>query len=107
MSLSLCFLILHQNVPHISHFFYIGRIFESQYFTLKITKTPKNYKKIAPKKCQICGFRIQSGKFYTGQIFFTQAPPVVPVTNMRYASKKRKTISDFIHMMGSNDSTRC
>ena len=26
-----------------------------------------------------------SGKFYTGQKKFTQAPPVVPVTNMRYA----------------------
>ena len=27
---------------------------------------------------------VQSGKFYTGQIFFTRAPPVVPATNMRY-----------------------
>ena len=30
---------------------------------------------------------VQSGKFYTGQNFFTRAPPVVPVTNMRYESK--------------------
>ena len=30
-------------------------------------------------------FRIKSVKIYTGQFLFTQAPPVVPVTNMRYA----------------------
>ena len=30
-------------------------------------------------------FFTQSGKIYTWQRFFTQAPPVVPVTNMRYA----------------------
>ena len=29
-------------------------------------------------------FAINLEKFYTGQNFFTQAPPVVPVTNMRY-----------------------
>ena len=29
----------------------------------------------------------KSGKIYTGQIFFTQAPLVVLVTNMRYAQK--------------------
>ena len=29
-------------------------------------------------------FFTQSGKIYTCQKFFTQAPPVVPVTNMRY-----------------------
>ena len=31
-------------------------------------------------------FCIQSGKFYTEQNLFTQAPPVVPVTNMRYVN---------------------
>ena len=29
-------------------------------------------------------FFVQSGKNFTGQNLFTQAPPVVPVTNMRY-----------------------
>ena len=29
-------------------------------------------------------FCVHSGKIYTGQKKFTQAPPVVPVTNMRY-----------------------
>ena len=30
------------------------------------------------------GVKLFCGKFYTGQKKFTQAPPVVPVTNMRY-----------------------
>ena len=29
-------------------------------------------------------FCVHSGKIYTGQTKFTQAPPVVPLTNMRY-----------------------
>ena len=32
------------------------------------------------------GVKLFCGKFYTGQKKFTQAPPVVPVTNMRYVS---------------------
>ena len=32
------------------------------------------------------GVKLFCGKFYTGQKKFTQAPPVVPVTNMRYAN---------------------
>ena len=70
-------------IPHICHFFYTGRIFESQYFT------PKNYEKHpqittnCPKSAKYAVFCVQSGKFYTGQNLFTQAPPVVPVTNMR------------------------
>ena len=37
------------------------------------------------EKCQF--FCVHSGKIYTGQKKFTQAPPVVPVTNMRYGPK--------------------
>ena len=33
----------------------------------------------------LCSFCVQSGKFYTWQNIFTRAPPVVPVTIMRYA----------------------
>ena len=33
-------------------------------------------------------FHVQSRKFYTWQKKFTQAPPVVPVTNMRYDHKQ-------------------
>ena len=31
-------------------------------------------------------FRVKSVKIYTGQKKFTRAPPVAPVTNMRYGS---------------------
>ena len=32
----------------------------------------------------VSSFRVQSGQNYTGQKEFTQAPPVVPVTNIGY-----------------------
>ena len=37
------------------------------------------------KKNIICSFCVQSGKFYTWHDIFTRAPPVVPVTIIRYA----------------------
>ena len=49
-----------------------------------ILKNTQKLKQIAPKIVKYVVFRFQSGKFYTGQNFFTRAPPVVPVTNMRY-----------------------
>ena len=46
------------------------------------------YKVVLNRKCKIIThyhiFCIHSGKIYTGQQKFTQAPPVLPVTNMRY-----------------------
>ena len=39
---------------------------------------------IPPKSVKCAVLRVQSEIFYTGQNFFTRAPPVVPVTNMRY-----------------------
>ena len=33
-------------------------------------------------------FRVKSVKIYTGQKKFTQAPPVAPVTNIRYDKDK-------------------
>ena len=51
----------------------------------KITKNTQKLQQIAPKSVHYEVFRVQSGKFYTRQNFFTQALPVVPVTNMRYA----------------------
>ena len=36
-------------------------------------------------------FRVKSVKIYTGQKKFTQAPPVAPVTNMRYGSGDLET----------------
>ena len=59
------------------------------------------YKVVLNRKCKIIThyyiFCIHSGKIYTGQKKFTQAPPVVPVTNMRYGQdfnlKNMKTIT--------------
>ena len=47
-------------------------------------KNTKKLQQIALKSVKYAVFCVQPGKFYTGQNFFTQAPPVVPVTNMRY-----------------------
>ena len=47
-------------------------------------KNTQKLHQIAPKVYNMQFFSIQSGKFYTGQNIFTEAPPVVPVTNMRY-----------------------
>ena len=33
----------------------------------------------------MCSFCLQSGKFYTCQNIFTRAPPMVPITMIRYA----------------------
>ena len=72
-------------IPHICHFFYTDRIFENQILhPKKRLKAPKTLK-MSLKKSNICIFFTQSGKIYTWQKIFTQAPPVVPVTNMRYA----------------------
>ena len=49
-----------------------------------ITKNTQKLLQIAPKSVKYAFFCVQSGKFCTGQNLFTQAPPVVPVTNMRY-----------------------
>ena len=44
-------------------------------------------------------FRVKSGKNYTGQIFFTQAPLVVLVTNMRYEIDRYLFQDYFTHML--------
>merc|ERR1711989_271582 len=84
-----------RSIPHICHFFYTGRIFESQTFT------PKNYKihpKITtntPKKRKYALFLHFILKNLHLTYFFTRAPPVVPVTNMRYAGPLSKLILTF------------
>ena len=37
-------------------------------------------------RCQFSTFNLEK-KMYTGQAKFTQAPPVVPVTNIRYGPR--------------------
>ena len=64
----------------------------------KITKNTQKLQQIAPKSVKYAVFfRVQSGKFYTGQNFFTQALPVVPVTNMRYAHWNHDPHCDYQH----------
>ena len=48
----------------------------------KITKITQKLQQISPKSVKYAFFL--SGKIYIRQNVFTQAPPVVPVTNMRY-----------------------
>ena len=62
-------------------FFYTGQIFESQFLHPKILKNTHLLQQMVPKSAKYAVFCIQSGKFYTGQNIFTQAPPMVPVTN--------------------------
>ena len=63
----------------------------------KITKNTQKLHEIAPKSVTYAVFRFESGNFYTGQNFFTQAPPVVPVTNMRYGQKMQAFSKMFQH----------
>ena len=55
----------------------------------KITKNTQKLQEKAPKSVCYAVFCVQSGKFYTGQNCYTQAPPVVPVTNMRYVDMEQ------------------
>ena len=50
----------------------------------KTTQNTHKLQQIPQKDVKYAVICVQSGKFYTGQNFFTRAPPVVPVTNMRY-----------------------
>ena len=58
------------------------------------------YKVVLNRKSKIIThyyiFCIHSGKIYTGQKKFIQAPPVVPVTNMRYAQPLCKSEMFFL-----------
>ena len=53
-------------------------------YTQKLQKHP-NITTNCTKKCKICVFLRSIWNFSPDSFFFTQAPPVVPVTNMRYA----------------------
>ena len=52
----------------------------------KTTQNTHKLQQIPQKDVKYAVICVQSGKFYTGENFFTRAPPVVPVTNMRYES---------------------
>ena len=69
------------NIPDICHFFYTGKISENKIYTEKRVHKRCQLSNYYTEKYQFC---VHSGKIYTGQKKFTPAPPVVPVTNIRY-----------------------
>ena len=79
----------YQNLLTDTHTSYLSFLLHRQDF-LKPNFTPKKTTKdtktlkMTLKKSNVCSFFTQSGKNYTSQKIFTQVPPVVPVTNMRY-----------------------
>ena len=66
------------HIPHICHFFTQAKFLENKIYT----KKRLNYDKLHSK---LPLFRVKSVKIYTGKKKFKRAPPVAPVTNMRYA----------------------
>merc|ERR1719300_997881 len=62
--------------------------FNPKFLHPKTMQNTQKFQQIPPKSVKYAVFCVQSGKFYTGQIFFTRALPVVPATNMRYAGQK-------------------
>jgi len=60
--------------------------FNSKVLHPKTMQNTHKLQQIPQKDVKYALICVQSGKFYTGQNFFTRAPPVVPVTNMRYVS---------------------
>ena len=71
----------HSTIPDICHFFYTGKISENKIYTEKRVHKRCQLSNYYTEKYQFC---VHSGKIYTGQKKFTPAPPVVPVTNIRY-----------------------
>ena len=87
----------HQRsfIPHICHFFTQAKFLENKIYTEKRVNYDKlhsklpilrvNHDKLYSKLPIFC---VKSVKIYTGQKKLTRAPPVAPVTNMRYDAKK-------------------
>ena len=83
------------GIPHICHFFTRAKFLENKIYTEKTRKLRQNTQKIA-NFLRYCGkihsklpiFHVKSVKIYTGQKKITQAPPVAPVTNMRYDDER-------------------
>ena len=65
-------------ISHICHFFTQAKFLDNRIYTEKRV----NYDKLHSKLPIFC---VKSVKIYTSQKKFTRAPPVAPVTNMRYA----------------------
>ena len=63
-------------------YFTLAGFFNPDILNPKITKNTQKLQQIAPTTLKYGVFRVQSGIFLHQTDFFTQAPPVVPVTNM-------------------------
>ena len=84
------FLGLTSNVLNLPYLIFVisftqAGFWKTKFYTQKTTKGTKNTKNVS-EKVKYMHFFTQFGKIYTWQKIFTQAPPVVPVTNMRYAT---------------------
>ena len=67
--------------------------FNPKFLHPKTMQNTRKLQQIPPKSVKYAVLCVQSGKFYTGQIFFTRALPVVPATNMRYEGPSGPQIS--------------
>merc|ERR1711949_97948 len=67
----------HEHTSYLSFFLH-----RQNFWKLKFT--PKFTQYFANLHSKLPIFCVKSVKIYTGQKKFTRAPPVVPVTNMRY-----------------------
>ena len=71
-------------IPHICHFFTHAKFLENKIYTEIYTVNCQFTQLIANLHSKLPIFRVKSVEIYTGQKKFTRAPPVAPVTNMRY-----------------------
>ena len=60
----------------------------SKFYTQKFTKNTPKHSKMSLKSKIYAVFCVQSGKFYTLENIFTRAPPMVPVTIIRYVENQ-------------------
>ena len=74
------------HTSYLSFLLHIQDFRKPNFTPKKTTEGTKNTKNVS-EKVKYMHFFTQSGKIYTWQKIFTQAPPVVPVTNMRYAQQ--------------------
>ena len=72
-------------IPHIYHFFTQAKFLENKIYTEKTRKLHSKLPIFRKLHSKLPIFRVKSVKIYTGQKKIKRAPPVAPVTNMRYA----------------------
>ena len=92
---------LNQTLSNCSHLMftyvhtYTGEISENKIYTEKRVHKRCQLSNYYTEKYQFC---VHSGKIYTGQKKFTPAPPVVPVTNIRYGYSMNHLLGHLIQL---------